>query len=25
VQYLDTGHMAMVTAPEQLAKLLNDL
>ena len=25
VQYLDTGHMAMVTAPEHLAKLLNDL
>ena len=25
VQYLDTGHMAMVSAPEQVAKLLNDL
>jgi pimeloyl-ACP methyl ester carboxylesterase len=25
VQYLDTGHMAMVSAPEQLAKLLNAL
>jgi pimeloyl-ACP methyl ester carboxylesterase len=25
VEYLDTGHMAMVTAPEQLAKLLDDL
>jgi pimeloyl-ACP methyl ester carboxylesterase len=25
VAFLDTGHMAMVTAPEQLAKLLDDL
>jgi pimeloyl-ACP methyl ester carboxylesterase len=25
VQYLETGHMAMVSAPEQVAKLLNDL
>lgn len=25
VQYLDTGHMAMVSAPQQLAKLLNSL
>ena len=25
VQYLDTGHMAMVSAPDQVAKLLNDL
>jgi len=25
VQYLDTGHMAMVSAPEQVAKLLNAL
>ena len=25
VQYLDTGHMAMVSAPEQVAKLLNNL
>jgi pimeloyl-ACP methyl ester carboxylesterase len=25
VQYLETGHMAMVSAPDQVAKLLNDL
>jgi pimeloyl-ACP methyl ester carboxylesterase len=25
VEFLDTGHMAMVSAPEQVAKLLNDL
>jgi len=25
VQYLETGHMAMVSAPEQVAKLLNGL
>jgi pimeloyl-ACP methyl ester carboxylesterase len=25
VQYLETGHMAMVSAPERVAKLLNDL
>jgi pimeloyl-ACP methyl ester carboxylesterase len=25
VQFLDTGHMAMVSAPQQLAKLLNEI
>ena len=25
VRYLDTGHMAMVSAPEQLAEILRDL
>ena len=25
VKYLDTGHMAMVSAPEQLARLLNEV
>ena len=25
VEYLETGHMAMVSAPEQVAKLLNNL
>ena len=25
VQYLDTGHMAMVSSPDQVAKLLNNL
>ena len=25
VQFLDTGHMAMVSAPDRVARLLNDL